>query len=364
MKVLITILVLRVRSVSSLHFLPSAMAGISTLWVPLLTTLAGIGSLTLLSTAYSTIRFLTLHLITPSHPLQSYKRAGPEPAYALITGSSAGIGFGIARALIQQGFNIILLGHLAGELASAKEQLQTLVPSASIQILAMDARTASPEEMQAAVQSIAHLNVSILVNNVGGNPVTLPPFRVLGNYSSGDVDAVINQNARFMARLTAMMLPILSRRKEEGGKGAERGERSLIINLSSAGRIGLPWLVMYGATKAFNWAFSCGLSRELSVDPGTRHIDCLAILPGDVKSQGNCEGVSANDPRSDEFAEQVVRKVDCAIGRGMKELRPWMMHGVQDWVLGILPEGVKSKELIKVLGKKKDAFNGAWEKSR
>jgi 17beta-estradiol 17-dehydrogenase / very-long-chain 3-oxoacyl-CoA reductase len=340
------------------------MAVISTLWVPLLATLAGIGSLTLLSTAYSTIRFLTLHLIKPSRPLQSYKRAGSEPAYALVTGSSAGIGFGIARALVLQGFNIILLGHLAGELASAKEQLLALVPSASIQILVMDARTVSPEEMQAAVQSIAHLNVSILVNNVGGNPVRLPPFRVLGDHSSGDVDAVINQNARFMARLTAIMLPILSRRKEEGGKGAERGERSLIINISSGGRIGLPWLVMYGATKAFNWAFSCGLSRELSIDPGTRHIDCLAILPGDVVTQANCEGISPNDPRADEFAEQVVRKVDCAVGRGMKELAPWMMHGVQEWVSGILPEGVKSKELIKAMEKKKDAFNGAWEKSR
>jgi 17beta-estradiol 17-dehydrogenase / very-long-chain 3-oxoacyl-CoA reductase len=334
------------------------MAGLSSLWVPLVATLAAVGSLTVLSTAYAVFRFLTLHLIRPSHPLQAYKRSGPDAAYALVTGASAGIGLGIARALAQQGFNLILLGHLADELAAAKQQLQALVPAAAVEVLVMDARTATPDEMRAAVQSVARLRVSVLVNNVGGNPVTLPAFRGLASYSADDVDAVLNQNARFMARLTALLLPVLSR------AATAPGERSLVLSLSSAGMVGVPWLVMYGATKAFNWAFSCGLARELAADPATRHVDCLAIIPGEVRSQGNCEGVSEKEPRWDVFGEQVVSKVDCAVGRGMKELRPWMMHDVQDWILNLLPEGTRDKELTKALGQKRDAFNGAWEKSR
>jgi 17beta-estradiol 17-dehydrogenase / very-long-chain 3-oxoacyl-CoA reductase len=330
------------------------MAGISSLAVPIL---ASIGALTLLYTAYSIVRFLSFHLIKPSHPLQSYKRAGPEPAYALITGSSAGIGFGVAQALVKQGFAVILLGHLADELAEAKATLQKLRPDAVVRILIMDARTATPKEMDAAVQSIADLQVSILVNNVGGNPVKLPAFRVMATYSIEDVDAVINQNARFMARLTALMLPILSRRPGPN-------ERSLILNTSSGGRVGVPWLVMYGATKAFNWGFSCGLARELEAYPETNHVDCLAIIPGEVRSQGNSEGVSDSEPRWDHFGQLIVDKVDNALSRGQREFSPFMMHDIKDRIFAALPEGTRTTSLIDVLSKKRDAFNTAYKKSR
>ncbi|KAH6709392.1 hypothetical protein DL95DRAFT_381738 [Leptodontidium sp. 2 PMI_412] len=330
------------------------MAGISSLWVPIL---AGIGALTVLYTAYTIIRFFTFHLVKPSHPLQSYKRCGPEPAYALVTGSSAGIGLGVAQALVKEGFAIILLGHLPDELSEAKMTLQRLRPDAVVRILVMDARTASPEEMDAAVRSIANLQVSILVNNIGGNPVKLPAFRTIATYSSQDVDAVINMNARFMARFTALMLPILSRKPRPN-------ERSLILNTSSAAIVGMPWLVMYGATKAFNWAFSCGLARELEAYPETNHIDCLAIVPSEVRSQGNSEGVSESEPNWDHFGQCIVDKVDNALSRGQRDLIPFMMHDIKDKILAVLPEGIKTTALIDAMSKKRDAFNTAYEKSR
>ncbi len=330
------------------------MAGIYNVWILIL---ASVGALTLLYSAYSILRFLTFHLIKPSHPLKSYKRSGPEPAYALITGSSAGIGFGVARALVKEGFAIILLGHLPSELAQAKATLQKLRPDAVVRVLVMDVRTATPGEMDAAVQSIADLRVSILVNNVGGNPIKLPAFRAMATYSSEDVDAVINMNARFMARFTALMLPILSRKP--GPK-----ERSLILNTSSSAMVGVPWLVMYGATKAFDWGFSCGLARELTACPETNHIDCLAIIPGEVRSQGNSEGVSNSEPRWDHFGQLIVDKVDNAISRGHRDLSPFMMHDIQVRILAVLPELMKTAALNDALTKKRDAFNTAHEKSR
>jgi 17beta-estradiol 17-dehydrogenase / very-long-chain 3-oxoacyl-CoA reductase len=327
------------------------MVGISGLLIPIL---AGFGALTWLYTAYFVIRFMTFHFIKPAHPLHSYKRTGPEPTYALITGSSAGIGLGVAQALVKEGFAIILLGHLPEELAAAKRTLQTIRSDAAVEILVMDARTATPKEMATAVQSIADLQVSILVNNVGGIPIKLPTFRALVTYSSEDVDLVINQNARFMARLTALMLPILSRK-------SRTEDRSLILNMSSAGMVGLSWLVMYGATKAFNWAFSCGLARELELHPETTHIDSLAIIPGEVLSQGNSEGVSSSEPRWDEFGQCIVDKVDTAISRRMREMRPFMMH---DIMYTILPEGTKTAGLKDAMIHKRDAFNSVYEKIR
>ncbi|KAG0646180.1 putative short-chain type dehydrogenase reductase y4eK [Hyphodiscus hymeniophilus] len=330
------------------------MAGIFNVLIAML---AGLGAVTLCCIIYSMLRFLTLHLIIPSHPLQSYKRSGPEPTYALVTGSSAGIGLGVAQALVKEGFAIILLGHLAEELAEAKSGLQALRPGAVVRILVMNARTATPEEIKDAVQSIADLQLSILVNNVGGNPVRLPAFRPMATHSSEDIDAVINHNARFMARLTALTLPLLSR-------NSRPEDRSLILNMSSAAWVGIPWIIMYGATKAFNLGFSCGLARELKASPDTSHIDCLAIVPGEVRSQGNCEGVSDSEPRWDQFGQCIVDKADNAISRNQTHLHPWMMHDFQQKILAALPEGISTAALNDALGKKREAFNSAWERSQ
>lgn len=319
--------------------------------------LASIGAIHVVYFTVYIIRFLTLHFKKPSHPLHSYKRVGPGPAYALITGSSAGIGLGVAHALVKEGFAVILLGHLRDELSDAKNALKKLQPGSVVQTIVLNAETASPKEIDSAVQSIAKFQVSILVNNVGGNPVKLPAFRILSSYSHEDVDAVISMNARFMARLTASMLPILSRKPTEG-------ERSLIINLSSAAMVGVPWLVMYGATKAFNWSFSCGLARELRAQPELNHIDCLAIIPNEVRSQGNCEGVSSSEPDWEYFGQCIVNRVDAAISRGQRELKPFWLHDIQIGILNALPEGLRSSSLIEAIGRKKEAFNSAYEKSR
>jgi 17beta-estradiol 17-dehydrogenase / very-long-chain 3-oxoacyl-CoA reductase len=82
---------------------------------PLITILSTIGIFTVLYAVKCLYSFLTLHLLTSKYPLKNYKRAGSEPTYALITGASAGIGLGIGKALVNQGFGVILLGHLPDE---------------------------------------------------------------------------------------------------------------------------------------------------------------------------------------------------------------------------------------------------------
>ncbi|POR33528.1 Very-long-chain 3-oxoacyl-CoA reductase [Tolypocladium paradoxum] len=327
----------------------------TSLWIQ---ALAVVGGTTLLYAAYTTFDFLALHFIKPSRPLNSYKRKGPDPTFALITGASAGIGLGVAQELVRQGFGVILLGHLADELAQAKQSLQTATPGAAVRILVMDAQTATPAEMAAAVQSLDGLHVSILVNNVGGCPVELPPMREVATYSCADADAVINMNARFMARLTALMLPLLNR------KPARPGERSLIINSSSAGLCGLPWLTVYGATKAFNLAFSRGLARELEASPASSHVDCLAIVPGDVLSQGNSKGVAHGAPNWHEYGRCVVHTVDGAVRRKMRDVSPYWVHDIENRILPWLDEGTRTTEITKVIAKKKDAWDAYCGKVR
>jgi 17beta-estradiol 17-dehydrogenase / very-long-chain 3-oxoacyl-CoA reductase len=324
--------------------------------------LAGIGAGAVLLFLYSAAQFLSFHFITPSQPLKKYKRAGTD-AYALVTGASAGIGFGIAKALVEQGFGVILLGHLEDELDAAATTLRALRPSAPstlVRTLTMDARTATAEEMQSAVTTLtSELTITILINNVGGNPIAIPPFRPHATYSPSDVDAVINQNARFMARLTALLLPTLS-----APPAAGTNERSLIVSLSSAAHIGLPWLVMYGATKAFNRAFGAGIARELASDPATAHVDSVVVTPGEVLSQGNCRGVPAGAPTAERFGRDVVRKVDGAVSRGWREMHAHWWHGVEAALAGIAPEKALTDGVTDQVAAKKEAWNGFWEKNR
>lgn len=344
------------------------------------------------------IDFVFFHFATPWKPLQAYRRRGPKPTYALVTGASAGIGLGVAKALVKQGFGVIILGHKADELASAAAELRAalVLPQKEeeeeeegeggregdnpvhqgglgveeereeyVKTIVMDARTATPEEMEAQLRATivdAELRVSILVNNVGSLPIALPAFRALATYSPTDIDDTIALNARFPTRLTTLLLPVLTHRGagvDARGMSFGTHRRSLILNVSSGGMVGLPYLVLYSATKGFNHCFSRALARECEVDPATRHIDVLGVVPGDVQSQGNSVPASRwTTPTSDAFGWAIVHKADGAVGRGWREMYPHWLHHLQAMMMGIISEKSLTKFIRDVAVFKKDNING------
>jgi 3-oxoacyl-[acyl-carrier protein] reductase len=80
---------------------------------------------------------------------------------ALVTGSSAGIGFAIATGLAREGAAVVLNGRGADSLAAARERLLAEVPGARVETVVADVATAAgAEALTAAVPA-----VDILVNN-------------------------------------------------------------------------------------------------------------------------------------------------------------------------------------------------------
>ncbi|KAL2268267.1 hypothetical protein VTJ83DRAFT_3113 [Remersonia thermophila] len=336
--------------------------------------LASLGAVVAIRLLRSTMDFISFHLLPGTHTVDRYQRPG-NTAWALVTGASAGIGLGIAQELVRQGFGVILLGHLQDELDAAAAQLRAMRPpvpvaaaadrddddddddnDARVRTYLLDARTATPSDLARLAASLSGLDLTILVNNVGGNAVEHPPFRPAATYSCADVDAVVDQNARFMARLTTLLVPLLARGARPDAARSGRN-RSLVLTLSSGGYVGVPYLVLYSATKAFNRGFGAALARELALDPATAHVDSLVVIPGEVASQGNCRGVPSSAPRWDVFGREVVQKAGLAAARGWKEMFPHWRHGLEYALMDVAPSAAVEKALVDQMRAKK----GAWD---
>ena len=82
---------------------------------------------------------------------------------ALVTGSTAGIGFGIARRLLQEGASVVINGRTEARINSALDQLRRVIPDCTVQGCAADFADAD------AVQHLLdnHDSIDILINNVG-----------------------------------------------------------------------------------------------------------------------------------------------------------------------------------------------------
>lgn len=82
---------------------------------------------------------------------------------ALITGSTAGIGYAIAKTLATEGAHVYLNGRTAARVNEAIKKLQQETGSTNIKGVAAD--FSKPEEVENLIKEIPEID--ILVNNVG-----------------------------------------------------------------------------------------------------------------------------------------------------------------------------------------------------
>ena len=82
---------------------------------------------------------------------------------ALITGSTAGIGYGIARQLLKEGAHVIINGRTEERINSAINQLQNSIPECNVSGCVAD--FSNKQQIDQLIS--AHDSVDILINNVG-----------------------------------------------------------------------------------------------------------------------------------------------------------------------------------------------------
>src|SRR5205814_9155658 len=96
-------------------------------------------------------------------PLNAIMNLQLENKRALVTGSTAGIGFAIAKALATEGARVIINGRSERRVVEAISSIPANVPSARLEALALDLSKA-----EFAMETTKRFpDVDVLVNNLG-----------------------------------------------------------------------------------------------------------------------------------------------------------------------------------------------------
>lgn len=285
----------------------------------LTTTLTTLGALTSLALSYRFLKFIRLHLRAPSTSLAPYRRPN---AYALVTGSTDGIGLAFATSLASHGFNLILHGRTTSKLENVQSSLAKQYLDQDFRIIVADASDGPNMErgISAIVSSLSDLPgpLTLLINNVGGQPRSISSRALLpiSEQSHAQTDALLTLNAAFPAQLTRALLPLLT---------SSTNTPACIVNMSSiASQIGFPYTAVYGASKAFNLLSSIALSREMIMQK--KDVEVLALIVGEVAQTSFTREDKGTwmKPTADDFVESALAKVGC----GRLSVVPWWGHGV------------------------------------
>jgi len=186
-----------------------------------------------------------------------------EGKRALVTGSTAGIGFAIAKGLAKEGASVIVNGRSTKRVDEALSALNKAGVSGNLEGLAADLGTA--DGARATIDRFPE--VDILVNNLG--IFETKPFESI---TDADWLHIFEVNILSGVRLSRHYLPAMKRRN--WGR---------IVFISSESGVQIPTeMIHYGMTKTAQLAIARGLAETTA---GT-NVTVNSVLPGPTASEG------------------------------------------------------------------------------
>ncbi len=184
---------------------------------------------------------------------------------ALVTGSTSGIGLGIAKALAAQGANIVMNGF--GDVDGPMAEIAASGSANGVKVVHHNADMSKPGEIadMMAFAATTFGQVDILVNNAGIQHVAR-----IENFPVEKWDAIIAINLSSAFHATRLALPAMQ--AANGGKGWGR-----IINIASAhGLVASAEKSAYVASKHA----IVGLTKVTALENAKSGVTCNAICPG------------------------------------------------------------------------------------
>ena len=209
---------------------------------------------------------------------------------AIVTGSTSGIGLGIAQGLAKAGMNLVLNGF--GDAREIEATRRRLAEDHGIGVIYSPADMSKAADIEAMVEAAraAFGTVDVLVNNAGIQHVeaieTFPPAKW---------DAIIAINLSSAFHATRAVVPGMKQRK--WGR---------IVNIASAhGLVASPFKSAYVAAKHG----VLGLTKTVALETAEHGITCNAICPGYVLTPLVQKQIPETAKARGLTEEQVIRDV-------------------------------------------------------
>lgn len=202
---------------------------------------------------------------------------------ALVTGSTEGIGYAIAKGLAAAGALVFLNGRTPAKVDAAAARLNAELGTASVRAAAADVGDA--EGCEALLRQVP--KVDILINNAG-------IFQPLDFFEASDEvwDRHWRINVMSAVRLSRAYLPAM----EKAGWGR-------VVFLASESGLNIPVeMIHYGVSKTADIAVARGLAKRMA---GTG-VTVNSILPGPTLSEGVAAMLKDETARTGKPLEEVA----------------------------------------------------------
>ncbi len=231
----------------------------------------------------------------------------------LITGGSRGLGLVMAREFLREGARVAICARDEDELERAYDDLMKY----SANVFTVTCDVTSQFQIAEMVQSVRHRfgQIDVLVNNAG--TISVGPVEAM---TIADYEKAMDTN--FWAALYSILAIYPEMRA--------RGEGHIVNIASIGGKISVPHLLPYSASKFALVGLSSGLNAELRKDGVVVTTVCPGLMRTGSPRNANFKGqnqsefawfsISDSSPLTSISAESAARQIVAACKRGDAEI--------------------------------------------
>ena len=217
---------------------------------------------------------------------------------ALVAAASKGLGEAVARALAQEGANVVIFSRDEAAIQATAREIEGIAADGA-QVLALAADVTNPMDVERVVRAAAERfgGVDILYNNAGG-----PKPGYFDALSDEDWHQAFSLNLMSAIRLTRACLPYM-RRKRWG---------RIITGTSSSVKQPIDTLMLSNSIRSATTAWSKTLADQVAGDG----ITVNTLAPGRIKTERTVQLDEDTARRTGKSLDEIMRERLAAIPMG------------------------------------------------